>query len=343
MNSSGRIVGVSSGWQSTTLSVFDPVRDGFIEFSNTGTGAEETSGKVKFGVKLFRAQENSGLVTVQYQTHDQSANAGKDYTAKSGVLQWAPGEEGEKIISVSIQDNLTFDWGLERAFNMTLSSPTGAQLGKAIESTAFISDGFPTLEVRNQIDTSVGYGVVVKQGTRQAILQLERSGNLDGKMIVTNLTPSTFFTQLKDGVDFAFPKNPVLIWAPGEGGVKTVTIPLLKPNEPISQFQIFAVFGDIRIEGSEFQNNFSVSVILVPGDFVAEPELLTETATISSQGLKFSARAIQGSSVRLEARNAAENGSWTVIEEKTAADGTVEFQIPINSEVRHRFFRVSAR
>ena len=89
-----------------------------------GSGTEGDEGEIDFTVTLDEAA--SGNVSVDYATSDGSADAGDDYTAKSGTLSFSAGETS-KTISVSIEDDIENE--SDETFTVTLSNPSGADLG----------------------------------------------------------------------------------------------------------------------------------------------------------------------------------------------------------------------
>lgn len=87
-----------------------------------------------------------GPITVNYTTEDGSAVAGKDYTAASGMLNFAIGEQS-KPIPVSILNN-ALDQS-DRSFKVKLSAATGAVIDPlAAETTVLITDDDPTPTVQ---------------------------------------------------------------------------------------------------------------------------------------------------------------------------------------------------
>lgn len=87
-----------------------------------------TTGTYTFAVSL--SQQTTDTVTVQYQTADSSAFAGKDYTAASGSLVFLPGSSVQALkISVTPSDlrsaNTIFLVKLSNPANATLSTPEG--------------------------------------------------------------------------------------------------------------------------------------------------------------------------------------------------------------------------
>ena len=91
-----------------------------------GSGKEGDDDEIDFTVTLDEAA--SGTVTVSYATSDGTADAGDDYTAKSGTLSVSAGATS-KTISVSIEDDIENE--SDETFTVTLSNPSGADLGTA--------------------------------------------------------------------------------------------------------------------------------------------------------------------------------------------------------------------
>ena len=89
-----------------------------------GSGKEGDDSSVSFTVTLDEAA--TGTVTVDYATSDGTADAGDDYTAKSGTLSFAAGETS-KAISVAIDDDIVNE--SDETFTVTLSNASGADLG----------------------------------------------------------------------------------------------------------------------------------------------------------------------------------------------------------------------
>ena len=89
-----------------------------------GSGKEGNDDNIDFTVTLDEAA--SGTVTVDYATSDGSADAGDDYTAKSGTLTFSAGETS-KTISVAIEDDIENE--SDETFTVTLSNASGADLG----------------------------------------------------------------------------------------------------------------------------------------------------------------------------------------------------------------------
>ena len=89
-----------------------------------GSGKEGDDADIDFTVTLDETA--SGTVTVDYSTSDGSADAGDDYTAKSGTLSFSAGETS-KTISIAIEDDTQNE--SDETFTVTLSNASGADLG----------------------------------------------------------------------------------------------------------------------------------------------------------------------------------------------------------------------
>ena len=89
-----------------------------------GSGKEGDDDDIDFTVTLNEAA--SGTVTVDYTTSDGTADAGDDYTAKSGTLTFSAGTTS-KTLSVGIEDDIENE--SDETFTVTLSNASGADLG----------------------------------------------------------------------------------------------------------------------------------------------------------------------------------------------------------------------
>ena len=89
-----------------------------------GSGKEGDDDDIDFTVTLDEAA--SDTVTVNYATSDGTADAGDDYTAKSGTLSFSAGTT-TKTISVAIEDDIENE--SDETFTVTLSNASGADLG----------------------------------------------------------------------------------------------------------------------------------------------------------------------------------------------------------------------
>lgn len=131
----GLLYSVLSGsdWPDSTLRLFtdDSTSTGRIEATASYMGADEDSGTVK--VTVSRLAGRVGAIHADWSTRDwedggNAALAGLDYTASSGRLSWADGDDGEQTIFIPILDDTLPEGGTYSGwteyFNLNLSIPT---------------------------------------------------------------------------------------------------------------------------------------------------------------------------------------------------------------------------
>ncbi|XP_063367337.1 sodium/calcium exchanger 3 isoform X3 [Cydia amplana] len=90
-----------------------------------------------FEVRVVRAGDLSGEVSVQYTTEDGTAEAGSDYVAAQGTLVFKPGET-EKTFTVQVIDDDVFEE--DEHFYVRLVSAKGACLASPSSATVVILD-----------------------------------------------------------------------------------------------------------------------------------------------------------------------------------------------------------
>ncbi|MBI3408200.1 MAG: right-handed parallel beta-helix repeat-containing protein [Planctomycetes bacterium] len=107
--------------------------DSFLpgQFVLNAGAANENSGFVGFSVE--RQHGTSGVVTVDYATSDGTATAGADYTAASGTITFADGEN-LKFVQIPIQRDSLVEG--DETFFVTLSNPTGGATISGLDTKA---------------------------------------------------------------------------------------------------------------------------------------------------------------------------------------------------------------
>ncbi|GGJ48734.1 glycoside hydrolase family 3 N-terminal domain-containing protein [Deinococcus roseus] len=108
-----------------------------VKASLSGTKVAVNEGAAAtFTVKLDK--KPTAAVTVKYSTADKSAKAGTNYTAASGTLNFAAGED-TKTFTVQTSNTAVAEGNV--TVKVTLSDPSGATLGTDKEGTVYIKDG----------------------------------------------------------------------------------------------------------------------------------------------------------------------------------------------------------
>lgn len=143
--------GQDIGDESPTLSVSDTA----LTEGDSGTKT------AIFNVTLSEASAET--VTVRYETADGPATAGSDYTAKSGVLTFAPGQT-RQAVTIDVRGDTQVEG--HETFVLKLSNPTKATIAKATGTGTITNDDVapPTLRVA---DVSVVEGT---GGAKQALV-----------------------------------------------------------------------------------------------------------------------------------------------------------------------------
>jgi uncharacterized delta-60 repeat protein len=187
----------------------------------------------------LRTNGHDGVVSIDYTTTSGSATAGTDYTTTSGTLTWAdqsgcvppPGNQctgsSQQFIEIPLIDDT--DPEVDETFAVTFSNPTGGvALAANATCTLTIYRNDPlggTIAV-----TTVNPQVSETDGT--VAITVARTGGTQGVVTVDFLTVPGNATQ---DVDYTNTSG-TLTWADGEGGTKTITVPILDdaivdPNE----------------------------------------------------------------------------------------------------------------
>ncbi|MDY7049075.1 MAG: Calx-beta domain-containing protein, partial [Microcystis panniformis WG22] len=103
-----------------------------IDLSANQTVVEGITSPQNVTYTVTLSSDSTDTITVQYATSNNTAIAGSDYTATNGTLTFAPGVTSQDIIIPILNDSLNEP---QETFNLTLSSPTNAQLGTAAVTT----------------------------------------------------------------------------------------------------------------------------------------------------------------------------------------------------------------
>ncbi|MDO8420173.1 MAG: Calx-beta domain-containing protein, partial [Rubrivivax sp.] len=192
------------------------------------TVVDESAGLARFFVRLDRP--SASAVTVAYTTADDTAAAGQDYRAASGVLHFAPGEM-VKTVQVDIVDEGLTEYA--EAFGVVLGSPVGATIvdghGAArIGASDQPGVGQPQASARpivsSEGDAFTGFVLQLSAPSRSSVTVNYQLVN--GTAIANN------------GADF-HAKSEALVFAPGET-VKTIPL-LITDNITTENDEVFSL------------------------------------------------------------------------------------------------------
>ena len=200
-----------------------------VSFSASSFTISEAGGAQVVTVRLSNATNRS--VAVNYATSNGTAVAGRDYTAATGTLTFAPGETS-KTFSIPITNDLLVEPA--ETIQLALSVPDGATLGTQRTATVNITD--------NDVPT-VGFSQTAKSVT-EATTTASFTVTLDSastKSVTVRYGLATGGTATS-GVDFALPAG-TLTFAPGEISKTitfTVTNDTLDENDEIVRIALSA-------------------------------------------------------------------------------------------------------
>ncbi len=190
------------------------VRNGSPEpaISIASATAAENAGKVAFAVTLDVASGEAAAV--DYVTSDDTAEAGSDYTAASGTLEFAVGETA-KTIEVALVDDSVGEGN--ETFKVTLSNASNATLAAAMATGTITDDETPTLTIANASATegdAVEFTVTLDPvASRDVTVQY---GTSDGT--------ATSDSQHEDGADYTAPAGGATLTISAGQASKTVSI-----------------------------------------------------------------------------------------------------------------------
>ncbi|MFK7818047.1 MAG: Calx-beta domain-containing protein [Planctomycetaceae bacterium] len=213
--------GASIGTGEATVTIVDddePVIPGTLSITPTSLSVNESIGSVT--LTIARTGGSDGAVSVQYATQNVSANAGQDYTSRSGTISFADGESSKTVTVPIIND--TSDEPNE-TFRVNLSSPGGgASLGASTSTITIVDNDEPAEPGNVALATSI-YNVDEDAGT--VTVQVERTGGTDG---VVSIDYQTFAGTAAAGSDFTG-RSGTLTFQDGVSAA-TVSIPVLNDN-----------------------------------------------------------------------------------------------------------------
>jgi hypothetical protein len=118
-----------------TLSITDDDGPPNVFFSSASYSYDEGVGSAPITVTLSASSAN--IVTVNYDTANGTASSPGDYMGVSGSLEFSPGQT-TRTFNVPINEDPTDE--PTESVNLTLSSPSNADLGSPSTATLFITD-----------------------------------------------------------------------------------------------------------------------------------------------------------------------------------------------------------
>ncbi|MCL4836407.1 MAG: hypothetical protein KJ058_00390 [Thermoanaerobaculia bacterium] len=192
---------------------------GSLRFSSAGYSVSETGGAATITVE--RVGGDDGAVSVQYATANGSAQAGSDYLATSGTLDWASGDDDARTFQVQILDD-SLDEANETV-QLSLSNPTGgAVLGSPAAATLTIVDDDEPAGSPGTLRFAAG-AVSVSEGADMVSLTVVRDGGAIGAVSAQLTTADGTAVAGSDYVAFGQP----VVFGDGDATAKVVHVMLI--------------------------------------------------------------------------------------------------------------------
>ncbi len=208
------------------VNIIDAARDpGALVFSSTVITADE--GDVA-QITVSRNNGADGGISVDYQTVDNTALAGLDYTATSGTLSWADKEGGSKTFDIPILRDSEVE--SQETFEVRLFNESSDVIVQ--NSTAEVKVNDLTNTGSLVLDAA---SVSVNEGA-EAQITITRTNGFDGILSINYQTENM---SALAGEDYILSSG-TLTWADQEGGSKTINIVTNNDSnaEPTESFKI---------------------------------------------------------------------------------------------------------
>lgn len=276
--------------------------------------------EVGMGISLTVALSDvySETVTVAYQTGDNTATAGQDYAAASGILTFTPGTFTQAIPLTILAD---LDVEGNETFSVTLSHSLNANImGVNPVSVTILDDENPSL-----ISFTVA-ALAVGEGEGMATVVVQQNGAYTGTVSVNYQTSAGTATA---GPDYTT-TNGTLVFA---GGVLTQTITIPIGNDSVPEInETFYVLLLGAINGVVVGAN-PLPVTIVDNDIPGVIQFAAATATVSEGGSQVQVLVTQdGAQDTATVQYTTSNGTATAEQDYTLGSGTLIFPLGVTTQ-----------
>jgi hypothetical protein len=236
---------------------------GTISLSSATAGAVENLGVRTIAVN--RTGGSAGAASVLCSTANNTAVAGKDYTAVSSVLTWASGDTAAKSCNVTISDATPFSG--QKTFYVKLSDPTNAPLGaySTTEVTIYGNKGAGSVSLSAPTYT-------VAQNAGSVTISVDRTNGSAGAV---SLSYATANSTAIAGVNYTTERG-MIGWVNGDTAPKKIVIPISNAA-PFTGTKKLAI-AIANAENASLGSTTS-AIVTINGDAAAAPT--TGSATLS--------------------------------------------------------------
>jgi len=300
---------------------------GTIAFAPTTYSVSEGTSTVT--VTATRTGGSTGTVTVDYATSDWTANAGADYTAKTGQLTWGPGVTTSQAIPITITNDSEGE--SSETLHVSLSNPTGGAAIGSVPAVVTITDN-EAGAAQFSLSTRT-----VTENAGSVVVDVTRTGGSTGSASVNYATASG---SALGGVDYQDVSGS-LTWPAGEDGIKSFSVPIVDgcdDHEPTEFFTI-ALSGPT---GATLGNPASHTIFIDDNDAeIGSTILISPTAYSVLEGatsVTVSVSRAGFATGTLSVQYLASGGTATAGEDFQSASGTLNWS---NGEFGAKTFQVS--
>ena len=280
---------------------------------------DEDGGSAVFRVSL--SKQSTATVTVEYATEAGTAEAGTDYTARSGTLVFLAGETEQTIAVPVVDDNAD---EITETFTMRLSEAHGATLGDR-EGTATIRDddgppappGLPTLAIND---------VTVAEDGGSAVFSVRLSGESTATVTVGYATEAG---TAHAGSDYTAGSG-TLTFESGESR-KTIAVAVIDDSEEEGSETFTVRLSDVR-NATLLDGEGTATIRDDDGDGSPQPPglptLAIDDVTVAEDGgsAVFGVRLSGESTATVTVGYATEDGTAHAGSDYTAGSGTLTFE-----------------
>ncbi len=254
---------------SVTITGSGAVTPGTLRFSAATASVAQSAASVSLTVT--RTGGSSGAASVAYATTNGTASSGTDYTAGSGTLSWAAGDSASKTIVVPISNATPFTG--TRAFNVALSTASGASLGSPASTSVTITGSGAVTPGTLSFSAATAS---VAQNAASVSLTVTRTGGSSGAVSVSYTTANG---TASSGTDYTAGSG-TLSWAAGDSASKTIVVPISNAT-PFTGTRAFSATLSSPTGGASLGSASSASVTITGSGAVTPGALRFSAATAS--------------------------------------------------------------
>jgi hypothetical protein len=198
---------------------------------------EEGAGWVDY--LITRVGSGATAISVDVVAGGGSATLGLDYAApQPPTLSWNAGDLAPKTVRLPILHNPAFTWG--SYLTVSLANPNGAVLSASAPTSVNLGiidqEANPSGQLVWLADAAIPTVTVCDDAGTVAISVLRAGGTAGSEICTITLSDG----EAVAGVDYTVPASTTLSWNAGEGGVKTLLVPLLPRVQARGRLTFFA-------------------------------------------------------------------------------------------------------